>query len=39
MGRIERAYNDALSQAGGMTDVVESIKERMKTELSKYVSA
>lgn len=36
MGRIERAYNDALSQAGGMNDVVETIKQRMSSEISKY---
>lgn len=35
MGRIERAYNDAVANSGAMTDVAEAIKDRMKTEMSK----
>lgn len=38
MSRIERAYHEALSQAGPMADIVDSIKQRMSSELSKYLS-
>lgn len=33
--RIERAYNEAVSQGGGTTDVVDTLRERLKTEMSK----
>lgn len=35
MGRIQRAFNDALQQAGGNSDLVGTIKDRMSEELSK----
>lgn len=38
MGRIERVYNDAVGQSGGHADVADAIKQRMSTELTKYLS-
>ncbi|XP_018564098.1 ubiquitin conjugation factor E4 A [Anoplophora glabripennis] len=38
MGRLERAFNDAVQQAGGNSDLVSTIRERMTDELSKYLS-
>ncbi|CAG9864352.1 unnamed protein product [Phyllotreta striolata] len=38
MGRIQRAFNDALQQAGGNSDLIGTIKDRMSEELSKYLS-
>ncbi|CAG9818490.1 unnamed protein product [Phaedon cochleariae] len=38
MGRIQRAFNDALQQAGGNSDLVGTIKDRMSEELAKYLS-
>ncbi|XP_072382541.1 ubiquitin conjugation factor E4 A [Diabrotica undecimpunctata] len=38
MGRIQRAFNDALQQAGGNSDLVGAIKDRMSDELTKYLS-
>uniref|UniRef100_A0A1Y1K3I1 Ubiquitin conjugation factor E4 A n=1 Tax=Photinus pyralis TaxID=7054 RepID=A0A1Y1K3I1_PHOPY len=37
MSRIERAYQDVLSQ-GPMSEIADSIKQRMASELSKYLS-
>lgn len=34
--RLERAYNDAMGQAGGLSDVVDTMKERLNAELAKY---
>lgn len=38
MGRIERAFNDAIQQSGGNSDIVETLKDRMKEDLTKYLS-
>ncbi|XP_056648617.1 ubiquitin conjugation factor E4 A isoform X2 [Diorhabda sublineata] len=38
MGRIQRAFNEALQQAGGNSDLVGTIKDRMSDELTKYLS-
>ncbi|KAJ8954087.1 hypothetical protein NQ318_004392 [Aromia moschata] len=38
MGRIERAFNDALQQAAGNSDLVGTIRDRMNEELTKYLS-
>lgn len=35
MGRLERAFNDAVQQLGGNSDLVNTIRERMTDELSK----
>ncbi|KAK5639980.1 hypothetical protein RI129_010791 [Pyrocoelia pectoralis] len=37
MSRIERAYQDAVMQ-GPMSEIADSIKQRMSSELSKYLS-
>ncbi|KAG5887926.1 hypothetical protein JTB14_003022 [Gonioctena quinquepunctata] len=38
MGRIQRAFNDALQQTGGNSDLLGTIKDRMTDEGSKYLS-
>ncbi|KAF5280710.1 hypothetical protein FQR65_LT15000 [Abscondita terminalis] len=38
MSRIERAYQEAVNQAGPMNEIADSIKQRMSSELSKYLS-
>ncbi|KAK4872457.1 hypothetical protein RN001_014486 [Aquatica leii] len=38
MSRIERAYQEAVTQAGAMSEIADSIKQRMSSELSKYLS-
>lgn len=35
LGRLERAYNDALSQGGASNDLVDTLKERLTSELAK----
>lgn len=35
MARLERAYNDALSQGGASNDLVDTLKERLSSELAK----
>ncbi|KAJ8971505.1 hypothetical protein NQ314_000667 [Rhamnusium bicolor] len=38
MGRMERAFNDAVHQSGSNSDLVGTIRERMNEELTKYLS-
>lgn len=37
MIRIERTYNDAMSQSTGPNDIADAIKARMKLGMQKYV--
>ncbi|GJQ83288.1 hypothetical protein Trydic_g8880 [Trypoxylus dichotomus] len=38
MARIERTYNDAISQSTGPNDIADAIKARMKLGMQKYLS-
>ncbi|KAJ8924936.1 hypothetical protein NQ315_001099 [Exocentrus adspersus] len=38
MGRLERAFNDAVQQSGGNSDLVGTIRDRLNEELTKYLS-
>ncbi|KAI4470087.1 ubiquitination factor e4 [Holotrichia oblita] len=38
MVRIERTYNDAISQSAGPNDIADAIKARMKMGMQKYLS-
>ncbi|EEZ99810.1 Ubiquitin conjugation factor E4 A-like Protein [Tribolium castaneum] len=38
VGRMERAYLDAVAQAAGNNDLVDSLKRRMTQQLTKYLS-
>lgn len=35
IGRLERAYNDAVNQASGMSDLVDTMKQRLSSEVAK----
>lgn len=38
IGRMERAFNEAVAQAGSNNEVVENIQKRMQGEITKYLS-
>ncbi|XP_044734743.1 ubiquitin conjugation factor E4 A [Chrysoperla carnea] len=38
MARIQRAYNDALMQANGLSEVMDTMKARMESEMQRYIS-